>query len=310
MKYLRKFNTEAEYNAYDGNVAPLVALISESRRVVYKAEAELPLHFIALEDTTISFSLNTVQYSFDRNEWSSLTPNASTPTVKSGKVIYFKAENLTPVAVDGIGTFSINGKCDVAGNILSMLYGDSYANKDGVALPQYAFRKMFAYTSNLRNASNLLLPSINLAYQCYNVMFYQSGITAAPELPADTMAGECYRGMFQDCANLQDAPALPATTLATYCYQAMLAGSGIKSIMLPATKLQNHCYKEMFQRCEALSYVKMMAIEWDPTANSSEWMKSMTVSNGTFVKNSAATWDNLFGISAIPTGWTVELADA
>lgn len=308
MKYLKKFATEAEYNAYP-IVPPFVGLISDSGKVVYVPRME-PLHFIALEDTTISFSLNTVQYSFDRNEWSSLAPNASTPTVKSGEVIYFKAENLTPVAVDGIGTFTITGKCDVAGNILSMLYGDSYPNNDGVALPQYAFRKMFAYTSNLRDASNLRLPSINLAYQCYNVMFYQSGITNAPGLPADTMVQECYRGMFQDCANLQDAPALPATTLAQYCYQAMFAGSGIKSIVLPATILTNHCYKEMFQRCAALSYVKMMAIEWIPSVNSSGWMDSMTVSNGTFVKNSAATWENTFGTSAIPNGWTVELADA
>lgn len=308
MKYLKKFATEAEYEAYPIKT-PFVGLISDSKKVVYVPRT-LPLHFIALEDTTISFSLNTVQYSFDCNEWSSLAPNASTPTVKSGEVIYFKAENLTPVIVDGIGTFSFTGKCDVAGNILSMLYGDSYANKDDVALPQYAFRKMFAYTSNLRNASNLRLPSINLAYQCYNALFYQSGITNAPKLPADTMAQECYKGTFQECANLQDAPALPATTLASNCYQAMFAGSGIKSIVLPATILANHCYKEMFQRCAALSYVKMMAIEWSPTVNSSEWMKSMTVSNGTFVKNAAATWENTFGESAIPTGWTVEYADA
>ena len=307
MKYLRKFETEAEYNAYP-IVVPFVGLINDSKKVVYVPRM-LPLHFIALEDTTISFSLNTVQYSFDNKEWSTLSPGTKTRTIEAGEVIYFKASGLAPVAVNGIGTFTITGKCDVAGSVLSMLYGDNFEESANITLPNYAFRKLFASSSNLRDASRLILPSINLSYQCYNVMFYQSGITAAPKLPAGTMASECYKSMFQDCANLQDAPALPAMTLADSCYRAMFAGTGIKSVVLPATKLVTNCYNEMFQRCSAISYVKMMAIDWNPTMHSNQWMTSVTVTNGTFVKNSAATWTETFDANAIPDGWTVETAD-
>jgi hypothetical protein len=37
------------------------------------------------------------------------------------------------------------------------------------------------------------------------------------------------------------------------------------------------------------------------------WVKGVA-SSGTFVKNSAATWD-VTGVNGIPSGWTVETAD-
>ena len=38
------------------------------------------------------------------------------------------------------------------------------------------------------------------------------------------------------------------------------------------------------------------------------WVNGVA-SSGTFVKNSAATW-NVVGVSGVPEGWTVETADA
>lgn len=39
-----------------------------------------------------------------------------------------------------------------------------------------------------------------------------------------------------------------------------------------------------------------------------DWVKGVA-STGTFVKNSAATWD-VTGVNGVPEGWTVEFADA
>ena len=62
-----------------------------------------------------------------------------------------------------------------------------------------------------------------------------SVLTSAPELPATTLAEDCYHGMFWNCTNLESAPELPATTL------------------------MKNCYNLMFGYCEKLSTVTMLA---------------------------------------------------
>ena len=62
-----------------------------------------------------------------------------------------------------------------------------------------------------------------------------SVLTSAPELPAITLAENCYQGMFWNCTNLESAPELPATTL------------------------MKNCYNLMFGYCEKLSTVTMLA---------------------------------------------------
>ena len=65
----------------------------------------------------------------------------------------------------------------------------------------------------------------SMARSCYAHMFFGCGnLTAAPSLPATTLADYCYAYMFQGCANLTAAPLLPATTLADYCYYYMFYG--------------------------------------------------------------------------------------
>lgn len=49
-------------------------------------------------------------------------------------------------------------------------------------------------------------------------------LASAPELPATTLAKECYSSMFEGCRNLKKAPTLPAETLADGCYSWMFSG--------------------------------------------------------------------------------------
>jgi hypothetical protein len=111
-----------------------------------------------------------------------------------------------------------------------------------------------------------------------------SGLTEAPELPATSLAERCYYAMFSSCSSLTTAPVLPATTLVWYCYYNMFTG------------------------CDKLNYVKAM---FTTTINAlttytTNWLQAVS-STGTFVKNSAATW-NLTGNSGVPSGWTVQQA--
>lgn len=73
----------------------------------------------------------------------------------------------------------------------------------------------------------------------------------------------------------------------------------------------------MFAGCTSLNYIKMMAIdivtdwggiEHQTTYDTENWVQNVAAT-GTFVKNSAATW-NVTGVNGIPTGWTVETANA
>ena len=59
------------------------------------------------------------------------------------------------------------------------------------------------------------LPALTLANNCYGGMFSGcTSLTAAPELPALALAGSCYNSMFSGCTSLTAAPELPALTLA------------------------------------------------------------------------------------------------
>ena len=87
--------------------------------------------------------------------------------------------------------------------------------------------------------------------------------------------------MFYGCTSLTTAPELPATTLV------------------------NSCYTQMFFGCTKLNYVKAM-FTTRPGTFTSNWLYNVS-STGTFVKNSAATW-NLPGANGIPSGWTVQTA--
>jgi hypothetical protein len=116
--------------------------------------------------------------------------------------------------------------------------------------------------------------------------------------------------MFSGCTSLTTAPELPATTLANNCYESMFSGctSLTTAPELPATTLTNNCYYYMFNGCTSLNYIKAMFTTAPNTSYTWKWVSGVSAT-GTFVKNSAATW-NVTGINGVPEGWTVETASA
>ena len=107
-------------------------------------------------------------------------------------------------------------------------------------------------------------------------------LTSAPELPATTLAGNCYDGMFSGCTSLTDAPELPATTLAGFCYDSMFYGctSLTDAPELKATKLVASCYDNMFYGCTKLSTVTMLAPS-DQISNATRYCYNWLYNAGT-----------------------------
>ena len=297
------------------------------------------LTFEAVEDTTFQFTKAGLSYSLDNGDtWTSLAANTATPTVNAGNKILFKG-TMTPSSSSpyGIGTFKSTGKYNAMGNVMPLLFGDNFIDQTDLTGKNYAFYGLFLNNTHLVDAANLMLPATTLAsscyrnmffgctslttapelpattlaYECYNTMFYGcTSLTTAPELPATTLASSCYYGMFYDCTSLTTAPKLPATTLANYCYSSMFydCTSLTTAPKLPATTLVNGCYNEMFNGCTNLNYITAMFTTTPSTTYTRNWVNGVS-STGTFVKNSAATWD-VTDTNGIPTGWTVETASA
>ena len=62
----------------------------------------------------------------------------------------------------------------------------------------------------------------------------------------------------------------------------------------------------MFINCSKLNYVKALFTDIPAEGCTNGWL-SHVAETGTFVKNSAATWD-VTGVNGIPYGWTVQTA--
>lgn len=367
MKFLKKFDTLDDFYSDIDIAYPAVLLINNELKYCKEYEpapdSDNPLYVHALESLTVSFSLNNISYSLDKETWTELPAGSATPLVPAGSKVYFKASGLTATSSGGIGTFTISGKCYVGGNVMSMLHGDDFVGQTTLS-QDYAFYKLFENAKTIYSASRLSLPSTNVtkygyAYmfnQCQNLiyapalpatqianysyyytfyyckslvyvpalhattlgtncctfMFYHcESLVTAPALPATTLAKNCYNYTFAYCYSLVNAPELPAKTLQQSCYSYMFQHCRSLEIapVLPAVTLTGSVYNNMFQNCSKLKYIKAMFTSTPSFSYMSEWVSGVAT-EGTFVKNSAATWSNTFSTSSIPSGWSVETASA
>lgn len=205
---------------------------------------------------TASLSVNACEYCVDGNgNWKTLSAGTSTESINSGQTLSFRG-NLAPNSSKGIGTFTINKKCNLKGNCMSMIFGDNAADNYSLSGKNYAFYKLFYNCNNIVNVSSNFLPATTLADHCYSYMFIGcTSLTTAPVLPATTLANYCYGDMFNGCTSLTKAPALPTTTLADHCYYYMFSEctSLTTAPELPATTLEGSCYYAMFRGCTSLT---------------------------------------------------------
>ena len=233
-----------------------------------------------LRNTSYSSYLTpTIEYSTDKQNWTTITFDWSTYDVKNinipvvlntGDKMYFRNDTgkFSRAIYDGSSyntpyiTFTTDwqGRVNVGGDIRTLI---NYRNVDNTILEDGMFSNLFSHTydsnhntARIVDASNLILPFTQMTPYCYYSMF--DGCTPlvnAPALPATTLAYYCYQYMFQGCTSLTSAPELPATTLASNCYQFMFWGctSLTSAPALPATTLAYYCYQYMFSDCTSLT---------------------------------------------------------
>ena len=312
-KYIKLFKNHAQYETFIGGggdtpfIKPNVSHCIVENHVHYNPRtwADEYLTFVALENTTFTFTPkgeNVISYSIDNGDnW---IEGNSVELTKDNKVLW--RGEMTPTSDNGVGTFSSTGRFEAQGNIMSLLFGHEFKGQTDLTGKDYAFYSLFNSNSNLVNAQNLSLPATTLASWCYSYMFYGcTNLKTAPKLPAKTLANRCYSNMFSGCTSLVNAPSvLPATTLKSSCYQYMFQGctSLTTAPTLPAETLADNCYNYMFYGCGSLNYIKAM-FTTSPNAYFTNYWVYNVATKGTFVKNSAATW-NVTGVHGIPSGWT------
>ena len=204
-----------------------------------------------------TYQINGLEYSLNDGDWKSV--------VAGGEGVTFGGAN-GDLRLRGT---KHNGTADDAGNYSTITFTDEtvnvactgdirtlldWRNYNIVETKNARFCSLFENCSVLTSAPEL--PATTLATDCYYEMFYGcKSLTSAPKLPATTLANSCYGSMFRYCRNLTSAPELPATTLANYCYKGMFSVCTklTSAPELPATTLANSCYYGMFSNCTSLT---------------------------------------------------------
>lgn len=307
------------------------------------------LTLTALASTTISVisgsnspNIPTISYSTNGGDsWLSVNlskTETNLATLSTGNSMLLKATHGGGTSITGYFTIKGTGNFEASGNVMSLIYGDNFVGQTSLAGKKYTFRNLFKNSTKLISAENLVLPATTLADNCYMSMFYGcsslitspqklpaktlitscyremfyvcTSLTTTPELSATTLGESCYYGMFQNCNSLTTPPVLGAQSLKRYCYMYMFRGctSLTTAPDLPARQLTSDCYYGMFYGCSNLNYIKAMFTTTPSSSYTTNWVNGVS-STGTFVKNSAATW-NVTGNDGIPSGWTIQTASS
>lgn len=225
----------------------------------------------------------------------------------------FGASGSTPTAVpNNVPTNSFGHStvgCKVYGNIMSLICGEwfeyyegeespitpatqfqqlPWASSTGSSTARNIFLGLFCTSGsstnkmNLYDAQNLVLPQ-DVMPGCYFRLFGRTEILHSPELPALTVAPNCYCYMYAGCKQITDSPVLPASAL------------GVPN---------SSCYADMFYGCSNLTGVTCLAVSRATVQYTALWLSGVAAA-GTFYKNPNATfWGS--GASEIPSGWTVQ----
>ena len=219
--------------------------------------AEKPQTFKMTEHE--GYKISELEYSVNNGDWTTLVAGTGVTFGGSNGNLRLRGTNLNGTSVPGqystITFTDTNVPVACTGDIRTLLDWDNYTT---VNTENARFNYLFNNCSVLTSAPEL--PATSLAYNCYHCMF--SGCTnlkSAPKLPAPTLTTGCYTGMFSMCTNLKTAPELPAETLALQCYDRMFSGcTNLKTApKLPAKFSEPECYASMFSGCTNLKSAEL-----------------------------------------------------
>lgn len=193
----------------------------------------------------------TLSYSADGSTWStwdsSVHPYVFEYEIPVGGTLYLKGDNWGTGSHGSSGNnaswqFTADGDVECHGNIMYLV------DSTGQSLTAKRFSHLFdGMGEHLLTAPDL--PATTLATNCYSYLF--NGCTSlvdAPELPATSLVADCYMGIFMGCTSLVNTPELPATVMAQNCYASMFYGCTSVTVQptLVGTVLASGCYQGMF----------------------------------------------------------------
>ena len=223
--------------------------------VTFKADAEQKFRMITYGDYTISG----LEYSVNGGDWKTV--------VAGGDGITFGGTN-GDLRLRGTNPYGTANNTNEYSNI-------TFTNNVNVAC-----------TGDIRTLLNWkYYDTVDTQNARFNMLFYNCGVlTSAPDLPATTLATNCYDCMFFYCTSLESAPVLPATTLSDWCYF------------------------QMFSYCKKLSTVTMLGLESEITSKSAcvtDWLydAGTDASSRTLKVRDEATYNALVNKGWLPEIW-------
>ena len=231
-----------------------------------KAEEYIPyVTFTAKDPQTFKmieydgYKISGLEYSVNNGDWTTLEAGTGVTFGGSNGNLRLRGTNLNGTSVTGqystITFTDSNVPVACTGDIRTLLDWDNYTT---VNTENAMFINLFKNCSVLTSAPEL--PATSLAYNCYYCMFFGcTNLKSAPKLPAPTLTTCCYFAMFAMCTNLKTAPELPAEALAYQCYDSMFSGcKNLKTApKLPAKKSRRECYANMFSGCTNLKSAEL-----------------------------------------------------
>ena len=231
-----------------------------------KAEEYIPyVTFTAKDPQTFKmieydgYKISGLEYSVNNGDWTTLEAGTGVTFGGSNGNLRLRGTNLNGTSVTGqystITFTDSNVPVACTGDIRTLLDWDNYTT---VNTENAMFINLFKNCSVLTSAPEL--PATSLAYNCYYCMFFGcTNLKSAPKLPAPTLTTCCYFAMFAMCTNLKTAPELPAETLAYQCYDSMFSGcTNLKTApKLPAKNSRRECYASMFSGCTNLKSAEL-----------------------------------------------------
>lgn len=318
MKYLRLFETNADYQSYieneNNHVEPHIALLRGNKTCHYKKYFNALSEINGILENIISrtdkpLDINILNKIDKSNQDFTDINNQLEEIILSGYEPLENPENyLTFEALKSGMRVSFSNNCQY-----SLGTNEWFDLQSGELTPMVkkGQKIYFKATGLVPNSSKgigtfTITGNCNLLGNCNSMLF---GDDAETNLSLSGKNHAFYK-LFYNCSTIIDASQLilPATTLATYCYQYMFQNctSLVNAPELPATTLVKKCYEYMFSGCSKLNYIKALFTTTPSSTYTSNWVYGVSPT-GTFVKSANATWD-VTGYVGIPTGWDVQIA--
>lgn len=216
-----------------------IATIKKGNTVIWQKSAPAGIDYFYIENTypgnnTLTLTTvvsgspsssnysNTVQYSKDKENWTTVNFSTSTPTtipMSQGEKVYFRNDSgkfnyrdtTSGTTIWYETSFTSNLANRPGGNLNSLL---DYTNMDGVTLPTGAFSSLFLNNTGMSDASRIVIPQTVLGHMSHSYLFQGcSSLTTCPDFSkVTTLDRASLSGAFQDCTSLRVGPSFASVT--------------------------------------------------------------------------------------------------